>query len=190
MPAFPTPLSISVLALLNERPMHPYEMYQLLLERHEDRIVKVRPGSLYHVVERLEDRELVEATGTERAGNRPERTTYAISDSGRSTLVTWIDDSVRTPVNEYPIFPLALSELHNLPKEDAVAAIKARVAGLDELIAETDHLIKYAHDADVYEAYWFSADYLRTKNVAERDWLRTTVSRIEKGDLPWPHGRN
>ena len=48
-----TPLAISVLALLNERPMHAYEMYQLLLSRHNNRIVKVRPGSLYHTVERL-----------------------------------------------------------------------------------------------------------------------------------------
>lgn len=189
MPAFPTPLSISVLALLNERPMHPYEMYQLLLERHEDRIVKVRPGSLYHVVERLEDRGLVEATGTDRSGNRPERTTYAITKAGESSLVTWIDDSVREPVYEYPIFPLALSESHNLPKDRALAALRARIARLDELIAETDDLLAYAHDADVYEVYWFAADYLRTLQVAERDWLGTAVSRIESEDLPWPSGR-
>src|SRR5437868_2840544 len=39
-----TPLAITVLALLNERPMHPYEMHQLLLARRVDRVVKVRPG--------------------------------------------------------------------------------------------------------------------------------------------------
>src|SRR5690625_5147481 len=142
MPAFPTPLSISVLALLNERPMHPYEMYQLLLERHEDRVVKVRPGSLYHVVERLEQRGLVEATGTERAGNRPERTTYAITETGGSTLVTWIDESLREPVNEYPIFPLALSESHNLSASEAIAAIEKRIDLLEEILAETADLIQ------------------------------------------------
>ncbi len=58
-----TPLAVSALALLNEHPMHPYEMYQSLLERHKDRIVKVRPGSLYHTVERLHAADLVEITG-------------------------------------------------------------------------------------------------------------------------------
>src|SRR5690348_15009877 len=109
-----TPLGISVLALLNERPMHPYEMYQLLIERHEDRIVKVRPGSLYHTVERLVDHECVEATGTGRAGNRPERTTYAITDVGREALTKRVADLIRTPVNEYPAFPVALGEAHNI----------------------------------------------------------------------------
>ncbi len=32
-----------MLALLEERPMHPYEMYQLLTLRREDKLVKVRP---------------------------------------------------------------------------------------------------------------------------------------------------
>jgi len=45
-----TPLAISVLALLEERSMHAYEMYQLLITRHNDRLLKVRPGSLYHTV--------------------------------------------------------------------------------------------------------------------------------------------
>ncbi|BAS16724.1 transcriptional regulator protein [Arthrobacter sp. Hiyo8] len=43
-----TPLGVAALALLVEAPMHPYEMYQLLMARHEDRLVKVRPGTLYH----------------------------------------------------------------------------------------------------------------------------------------------
>jgi DNA-binding PadR family transcriptional regulator len=48
-----TSLGISVLALLRERPMHGYEMFQTLTARHADRMLKVRPGSLYHVVNRL-----------------------------------------------------------------------------------------------------------------------------------------
>jgi DNA-binding PadR family transcriptional regulator len=69
-----TPLAVSILALLAERPMHPYEMYSLMLERHQDWVVKVKPGSLYHTVDRLARDELVEVAGTERAGSRPERT--------------------------------------------------------------------------------------------------------------------
>ena len=84
MPQALTPLGISALALLAERPMHPYEMYQLLMERSEDRVVKVRPGSLYHTVDRLAGQGYVRATGTGRAGNRPERTTYEITATGRS----------------------------------------------------------------------------------------------------------
>jgi DNA-binding PadR family transcriptional regulator len=75
-----TPLGVSVLALLRERPMHGYEMFQTLVARREDRIVKVRPGSLYHVVYRLAQEKLIRQTSTGRAGNRPERTIFEITD--------------------------------------------------------------------------------------------------------------
>src|SRR4051794_13852278 len=103
-----TPLALSALGLLVERPMHPYEMYQLMLERHEDWMVKVRPGSLYHSVERLQEAKLVESTGTARAGNRPERTTYAITAAGREALTTRISELLHKPVREYPHFPFAI----------------------------------------------------------------------------------
>jgi DNA-binding PadR family transcriptional regulator len=74
-----TPLGVSVLALLRERPMHGYEMFQTLTTRRDHRIVKVRPGSLYHVVARLAEHGLIRPSGTGRAGNRPERTTFEIT---------------------------------------------------------------------------------------------------------------
>ena len=45
-----TPLGITVLGLLSERSMHPYEMYQLASVRRGDQLVKIKPGSLYHTV--------------------------------------------------------------------------------------------------------------------------------------------
>ena len=47
------PQAILVLGLVAERPMHPYEMFQTTIEREEDRLTKIRPGTLYHTVDRL-----------------------------------------------------------------------------------------------------------------------------------------
>src|ERR1700752_4426934 len=77
-----TSLGISVLALLRERPMHGYEMFQTLVERHADRIVKVRPGSLYHVVDRLTEEKLIRRAATGREGEAPERVHHAITGAG------------------------------------------------------------------------------------------------------------
>src|SRR5579875_300245 len=81
-----TALGISVLALLRQRPMHGYEMLQTLVRRQADRIVKLRPGSLYHVVDRLTEEKLVRRAATTRAGNRPERAVYEITDAGAEAL--------------------------------------------------------------------------------------------------------
>src|SRR4051794_20993432 len=72
----PSPLGLMILALLSERPMHPYEMQRLMVARGDDRVVRVQRGSLYPAVERLEQAGLVEADTVERSGKRPERTVY------------------------------------------------------------------------------------------------------------------
>jgi DNA-binding PadR family transcriptional regulator len=185
-----TPLGIAVLALLNERPMHAYEMYQVLLKRRNDRLVKVKPGSLYHTVERLARHALVEATGTDREGNRPERTTYAITDAGRRALVGRVQAGIETFQYEYPLFPVVLSEAHNLDEEDALGRFRQRVRQLDLALADVEASITGATERQVPEAFWMAADYVRAQLAAEREWLTTLIKRIENEDLAWSHRKS
>ncbi|WP_308282647.1 PadR family transcriptional regulator [Pseudonocardia nigra] len=185
MPAV-TPLGVSVLALLSERPMHPYEMYRLLLERHADRIVKVRPGSLYHTVDRLAEQELVEATGTDRAGGRPERTTYRITPAGREALAERIRALLATPVNEYPQFPVALAEAHNLPRAEVIDLLTTRADRLEAAVTEIAGLLAAARERSVAEAYVLAGRYAHDMHAAELGWLRRLIDRLERKELPWP----
>src|SRR5690606_5582305 len=140
----PTTLAIAVLGLLDERPMHPYEMFQTLVSRGEDRLVKVRPGSLYHTVSRLADQKLVRADGVDREGNRPERTTYRITDEGREVLRTRIAEILRAPCPEYPEFLIGLAESPSLPADQVAELLRERIAHLDATLAELDSMIAVA----------------------------------------------
>ncbi|MEH6796019.1 MAG: PadR family transcriptional regulator [Rhodococcus sp. (in: high G+C Gram-positive bacteria)] len=181
------PLGVSVLALLSEGPMHPYEMYQLLLERKEDRIVKIRPGSLYHAVARLHGRELITEVGTDRGGNRPERTTYEITPSGRRVLVDRLAEILRSPVREYPQFTLGLSEMHNLPASEAIALLRARTEDLAREIEELSGFQRLARERNVSEIYWAGIDYTYHMLDAEVKWLTSYIDRVDSGELEWPH---
>ncbi|MFE7745777.1 PadR family transcriptional regulator [Nocardia sp. NPDC057455] len=180
-----TPLAIAVLALLEERPMHPYEMFQTLIARREDKLVKVRPGSLYHTVSRLADQELVRAEGVDRAGNRPERTTYRITARGRDALRNRIAEIVRRPVPEYPIFPVALGELHNLPKPEALALLRERIGVLETELADTDMLSAWAEEHAVPRRYWIALPYLRAMLVAELAWVEEFTAELVSGAFEW-----
>ncbi|MCJ0893939.1 PadR family transcriptional regulator [Rhodococcus sp. ARC_M5] len=181
------PLGVSVLALLSEGPMHPYEMYQLLLERKEDRIVKIRPGSLYHAVARLHGRELITEVGTDRGGNRPERTTYEITPAGRRVLVDRLAEILRSPVREYPQFTLGLSEMHNLPASEAIALLRARTEDLAREIEELSGFQRLARERNVSEIYWAGIDYTYHMLDAEVKWLTSYIDRVDSGELEWPH---
>ena len=60
-------------------------------------------------MERLLAAGLIAVHETGRDQRYPERTVYELTDVGRETVHTWIEEIVRTPKPEYPEFPAALS---------------------------------------------------------------------------------
>lgn len=165
--------------------MHPYEMYQLLVQRSEDRVIKVRPGSLYHTVDRLASSGLVRATGTEREGNRPERTTYEITERGSVALSERVSEMLGTPINEYPEFPLALGEAHNLPVETVIQLLRNRVNLLRADLEFTDASIAALEAKRLPRKYWVNVQYSRALRGVETTWLESLIDDLESGVLSW-----
>jgi DNA-binding PadR family transcriptional regulator len=124
-------LGISVLALLRARPVHGYEMFQTLVGRHADRIVKVRPGWLYHLVDRLVEEKLIRWAGTARDGKRPERAIYEITDAGLEVLADRVRHLIAVPADEFPQFAGVLAEIDILDDDAAANAVGDRVGALE-----------------------------------------------------------
>jgi len=124
------PLALAVLALLFERPMHPYEMAATLKHRHKEESIKLRYGSLYAVIEALLKRGDIVAKETSRAGNRPERTVYELTPAGLDELRGWMRDLLRHPAKEFTQFEAALSLLPVLPPDEAVTLLRDRALHL------------------------------------------------------------
>lgn len=73
-----------ILALLEARPRHGYEIGKLIEARSGGRLT-FRIGSLYPVLVRLEDRGLISGKWMEKAGERRRRF-YRLTSSGREVL--------------------------------------------------------------------------------------------------------
>jgi DNA-binding PadR family transcriptional regulator len=124
------PLALAVLALLFERPMHPYEMAATMKERHKQDSIKLRYGSLYTVIDMLLARGLLVAKEVSREGKRPERTVYALTPSGLDELGDWMRELLRDPAKEYPQFEAGLCLIPVLPPEEAVSLLRQRALQL------------------------------------------------------------
>lgn len=183
-----SPLAVSALALLTERPMHPYEMCQTLIHRQEDRIVKVRPGSLYHTVGKLERLGQVRSLGTERHGHRPERTTYEITEKGRLALAEWITQTIESPFNEFPAFPVAVSHLSELPRDTVTGLLNRRIRALESQRSELEATMSDLEADSLPRRYWLDIEYLANQCESELAWLRRTATRIDDGEITWAAG--
>jgi DNA-binding PadR family transcriptional regulator len=92
-----SPLALSILELLDERPMHPYELASTMRERHHDEFIRLNFGSLYHTVDSLERSGWIESVEREKEGRRPERTIYRLTDAGKDVLLRTVADIVAQP---------------------------------------------------------------------------------------------
>jgi DNA-binding PadR family transcriptional regulator len=177
-----TSLGISVLSLLRERPMHGYQMFQTIVARHADRVVKVRPGSLYHVVDRLTEEKLIRRAATGRDGKRPERVIYEITDAGAEALGERVRELIATPVHEFPQFVAALAEVDTLDRDAAANAVDDRVGALEARAAEMMAL----RGANVTPAaYQLALDYLLATMQAEISWLQGFAGSLRSDELVW-----
>src|SRR5437764_300415 len=145
------PLALAVLALLAERPMHPYEMSSTLRYRAKETSIKLNYGSLYSVVQSLQRHELIEVHEVVREGNRPERTVYGITERGQLELINWMSELISTPAKEYPQFEAALSLMPVLPPDEVVRLLRTRLVRLELEQAGSESMMVRMREAGLPE---------------------------------------
>ena len=178
------PLALAVMALLYERPMHPYEMVTVMRERGKHETVRLRYSSLYSVVSAMEREGLISSRETVREGRRPERKIYEITDAGREEFLTWLRELLREPVKEYTQFAAGLSFLPGLPPEEAIALLEERVGRLE---AETGEMRARIDDAREQYAlprlFVVESEHELMLRKAELEWVRGLIEDMRAGEL-------
>ena len=175
-------LALSLLSLLAQQPMYPYEMAQTLRSRGKDKNFKINWGSLYTVVNNLEKYGFIEEAGTVREGRQPERTTYQITAQGLAELRDWLAELLSVPEDENSAFVTALSEGGNLPPDQVIRLLTIRLATLDKDNA--------AHQADL--KLWserlprillLETEYQLAMRLAQATWVRGVLKELVEGTI-------
>ncbi len=176
-------LALAVLAALIERPMHRYELAAVLRERGKDRDMDIKWGSLYTVVQNLEKHGFVEVIGSERAGARPERTIYRLTDSGRAEAEDWTRELISTPEPEHHRFVAGLSVVAMLPPDEVVTLLDTRIEQLNNEIAARRREIN-EQTAMIPRLFMIEAEFGVAMLAAEAAWVATLRGELASGTFP------
>lgn len=179
-----TPTAVMILATLREADMHTYELVRLLKERRDDRLVPLQKGTIYHTVARLERDGLLAEVGVDRHGNRPERTTYTLQDAGRQAVEEWVRAEL-PQIDRQSDFRVALSEAHNLERDEVVALLDQRRAMLEASIAEYRAGLEEAATRDTPEQFLVEVQRQAALLDAELAWQDSLRARLVDRTLPW-----
>ncbi len=180
-----SPLSLVVLGLLAEEPLHPYAIGTRIGERAHDKLPGVRPASLYDVVQRLEDAGLVRPGEPGRGGHRPERVQYTITGAGREALADWVAESLADP-GRGDEFPAALSFMYALGRDRVVDLLQARAAALAASLDADETALAQAEAGGTPPVFLSEHRYQFALRRAEHAWLGTFTQALRTGELRWP----
>ena len=181
-------LALSMLELLDEEPMHPYEMATRMRIRHHDEFIRLNFGTLYHTVEVLERNGWIVPLEREKEGRRPERTVYQLTAAGREVLTRTLAEILRKPQKEFPQFAAGLMFMHHLPARDAAAQLKERAEALDLVIEKFQTVLGELIREGVTRLSLIEVEHKIAMLDAERQWVRRLEEEINSGRLEWKVG--
>lgn len=180
-----TPPALTVLRMLCDGPMHPYEMQQRIRTCHYDEAVKITPGSLYHTVDRLAAAGLVEPLETSREGRRPERTVYAVTTAGRDAAHNRLAELFARPAQEFPSLGTALAFANLLPPAEVARLLRSRTVALEALLAANQTAYESLRKNGIERYKLLDHELTITRLRGELDHVRALVDDLESGRMAW-----
>ena len=121
------PAEYAILGLLEEVPMHGYELYQRFQNRPLEQVVHIEMSQLYAFLKKLERLALIEGCQSQQ-GARPQRKVYHLTPAGRATLQEWLTTPVERPRDIRIFFLLKLYFLQRLLPADLARVIADEIA--------------------------------------------------------------
>lgn len=181
-----SPLALTVLGVLEYRPAHPYRIQQVIREWGKDRVINVgQRANLYRVIERLLTAGLIQVRETQRDKLYPERTVYEITDAGRQASRQLLLEMLRSPRQEFPEFPAALSNVLLLTPAEIAEALEERARTLAARLAELDAGLSSEAASGLPRIAELEDEYRRIVTKAELDWINAVATDLRKGRMTW-----
>ncbi|MEV6985129.1 PadR family transcriptional regulator [Sphaerisporangium sp. NPDC051017] len=178
--AVDNPLTLRLLGLLVEQPMHQYALAVALNERYP--YLHAKSGSVYTLVRSMAVAGWVAPTGVEQMGNRPSRTVYALTDQGWDIFKERVRRQIREAKVTTSAFVDAMAYLGALDRAEAPQLLRGRQESLEERIAE----LEQASDPGLPEITMIEVDFVLYQLRAEAEWIHALIARIDLGELAWP----
>jgi DNA-binding PadR family transcriptional regulator len=166
-------------ALARGGPMHGHQIRRAAQVDRTELWTDIKPGSLYGALHRMAAEGVIEAVRTERTGNLPARTVYAITDDGRAELAAHRDEAlIDTRLRPDPV-DLALQYTQELAEEELQDVVRARRQAIAAQLASWERLLQTARPyLKGLEPITFEHTLLRLR--AELDWHDRLIGELPK----------
>ncbi len=136
------PAEYIILGLLKERPMHGYELFQLIEGGTLGEIVHLEMSQMYAFLKKLERLAFI-APDVEIQNMRPPRKIFHLTDEGHAAFQTWLMRPVEKPRDIRILFLIKLYFIQRFQPQRMISLVEAQIHAcqhfLDHLEARAKH---------------------------------------------------
>lgn len=115
-----------VLGLICQGDTHGYEIKATAKLWGVERWARIRDGSIYHALAKLQEEDLIEERPVELSENNRPRYVYSVTPAGRDAFLKLLRETCRTAPTEGREIDMALAFLDHLPSNERAALLQER----------------------------------------------------------------
>jgi DNA-binding PadR family transcriptional regulator len=173
------------------QPVHGYEVRRELMSWRVDEWASIAPGSIYNALKTLTREQMIEVTGTEQVGSRPERTSYRLTPRGTQELSDLLRDTLWNLVMPQDPLVAALSLMAFVKRDELIAALEARTQLIKGGLAHAEYAIAAVDDVETPAHVREMLRLINARVGAELEWSAAFIKRLRAGeyrtadDPPW-----
>jgi DNA-binding PadR family transcriptional regulator len=169
---------LSLLSLLQEQPLHAYEIEQVIEERNIRYWTDLGFSSIYRILSKLESEGLLESQLRPPEGRGPARNVFHITAIGKKIWKQAALNTLAHPIRQYSSFLLGLDNLGELPSDEALQSIGNYLSDQKSL---HDQLTKMVAAHPLREDFFIEVffDYILNQLTSEINWLQDLCNKLE-----------
>jgi DNA-binding PadR family transcriptional regulator len=174
-------LEFVILSLVAEKPVHGYQMEQIIEQRGIRVWTDIGFSSIYYVLRKLESAGYLTSL-SEAAGERPARKYYTITPNGSEIFHGEVLDRLSFPRLHTGDFDLALGCLPVLSDDEIISSLQ----GLKQRLAEQIPLVSAKQDprdSDMGSHVPILFDHMLSAMKAELDWISRLLNKLENKNV-------
>jgi DNA-binding PadR family transcriptional regulator len=172
-------VKLVILGLLHDKPLYGYEIKQII-EEHMGDWTSIAFGSIYFALDKLSEEKFVEKVSTEQAGNRPSRSVYQITDSGKEEFLRLLRESWQNMEQQYYDLDICIFFLNRLSMTEVKGYLRARIARLEQILAHLQmHEAEQMSNPHVPPQARAIFNHSRVHIQSEFEWTKDFLASIE-----------
>lgn len=111
---------------------HGYGVYSDLTSWRAETWTSIKPGSIYHALEKLESQGMTKAVdSSDHVKRGPSRTEYMITTQGKAEFESLLESALKS--NDLQLFAVGIAFMEMLPRQKVMTLLKERHTSLKEV---------------------------------------------------------